>query len=38
MSEKQNVETVIIGGGAVGCGVAYSLAQVGKTDVLLCGG
>ena len=28
-------EFVIIGGGAVGCGVAYSLAKAGKTDVLL---
>lgn len=28
-------EFVIIGGGAVGCGVAYSLALAGKTDILL---
>lgn len=28
-------EYVIVGGGAVGCGVAYSLAMAGKTDVLL---
>jgi glycine/D-amino acid oxidase-like deaminating enzyme len=28
-------EIVIIGGGAIGCGVAYSLARAGKTDVLL---
>jgi len=28
-------EIVIIGGGAVGCGVAQSLARHGKTDVLL---
>ncbi len=28
-------EIVIIGGGAVGCAVAYSLAKAGKTDVLL---
>jgi sarcosine dehydrogenase len=28
-------EFVVIGGGAVGCGVAYSLAKAGKTDVLL---
>jgi len=26
---------VIIGGGAVGCGVAYSLAEAGLTDILL---
>ena len=28
-------EIVIIGGGAIGCGVAYSLASAGKSDVLL---
>jgi glycine/D-amino acid oxidase-like deaminating enzyme len=28
-------EIVIIGGGAVGCGVAYSLAEAGKKDILL---
>jgi glycine/D-amino acid oxidase-like deaminating enzyme len=26
---------VIIGGGAVGCGIAYALAKAGKTDVLV---
>jgi glycine/D-amino acid oxidase-like deaminating enzyme len=31
----QGYEVVIIGGGAVGCGVAYSLARAGITDVLL---
>jgi glycine/D-amino acid oxidase-like deaminating enzyme len=31
----QHAEIVIIGGGAVGCAVAYSLAKAGKTDVLL---
>lgn len=35
MSGNQQAEIVIIGGGAVGCGVAYSLAQAGKKDVLL---
>ena len=35
MTSSTNAEIVIIGGGAVGCGVAYSLAQAGKTDVLL---
>lgn len=30
-----HAETVIIGGGAVGCGVAYALAQRGMTDVAL---
>src|SRR4029077_9429599 len=28
-------EIIIIGGGAVGCGVAYALAKAGKTDLLL---
>jgi len=31
----QQAEIVVIGGGAVGCAVAYSLAKAGKTDVLL---
>lgn len=31
----EQAEIVIIGGGAVGCGVAYSLAQAGKRDILL---
>src|SRR5262245_892838 len=31
----QHVEIVVIGGGAVGCAVAYSLTKAGKTDVLL---
>lgn len=35
MSDTERAEIVIIGGGAVGCGVAYSLAEAGKTDVLL---
>ena len=35
MTSSTNAEIVIIGGGAVGCGVAYSLAQAEKTDVLL---
>ena len=30
-----DTEIVIIGGGAVGCGVAYSLARAGKRDILL---
>ncbi|MCI0335718.1 MAG: FAD-binding oxidoreductase [Planctomycetes bacterium] len=34
-SGSQSAEFVIIGGGAVGCAVAYSLAKAGKTDVLL---
>lgn len=32
---QQQAEIVIIGGGAVGCAVAYCLAKAGKTDVLL---
>jgi glycine/D-amino acid oxidase-like deaminating enzyme len=35
MTQLSNAEFVIIGGGAVGCGVAYALAKAGKTDILL---
>src|SRR5712692_1870349 len=35
MNQIQDAEIVIIGGGAVGCGVAYSLARAGKSDILL---
>lgn len=35
MNELPDAEIIIIGGGAVGCGVAYALAQAGKTDILL---
>ena len=35
MSLFAESEIVIIGGGAIGCGVAYSLARAGKSDVLL---
>jgi glycine/D-amino acid oxidase-like deaminating enzyme len=35
MTELSDAEIVIVGGGAVGCGVAYSLAQAGKSDILL---
>ena len=35
MPDTNQAEIVVIGGGAVGCGVAYSLAKAGKTDVLL---
>src|SRR3954471_15756884 len=35
MSKLPDSEFIIIGGGAVGCGVAYALAKAGKTDVLL---
>jgi len=33
--KSSDAEFIIIGGGAVGCGVAYSLARAGKTDILL---
>ena len=35
MTKLENAEFIIIGGGAVGCGVAYALARMGKTDILL---
>ena len=35
MSLFAESEIVIIGGGAIGCGVAYSLAEAGKSDILL---
>jgi len=35
VTEIQRAEIVIIGGGAVGCGVAHSLAAAGHSDVLL---
>lgn len=31
----KSAEYVVIGGGAVGCGVAYSLAKAGETDVVV---
>jgi len=34
-SLPKSVEIVIVGGGAVGCGAAYALAEAGHTDVLL---
>jgi glycine/D-amino acid oxidase-like deaminating enzyme len=35
MSDLPNAEVVIIGGGAIGLGVAYALARAGKNDILL---
>ncbi|MGF1608958.1 MAG: NAD(P)/FAD-dependent oxidoreductase [Kiloniellales bacterium] len=35
MVMTDQAEIVVIGGGAVGCGVAYHLAKAGKRDVLL---
>src|SRR5947207_2504707 len=34
-NQLPDAEIIIIGGGAVGCGVAYALAKAGKTDILL---
>ena len=35
MIPPQRAQTVIVGGGAVGCAVAYSLAEAGRKDVLV---
>jgi glycine cleavage system aminomethyltransferase T/glycine/D-amino acid oxidase-like deaminating enzyme len=35
MTLPSHVQTVIVGGGIVGCSVAYHLAKLGRTDVLL---
>ncbi|MCI0539702.1 MAG: FAD-binding oxidoreductase [Verrucomicrobiales bacterium] len=35
MTQLSNSEIIIIGGGAVGCGVAYALAKAGQTGLLL---
>jgi glycine/D-amino acid oxidase-like deaminating enzyme len=35
MSDLTDSEIIIVGGGAIGCGVAYALAKAGHTDVLL---
>ena len=35
MPHPTQADIVIIGGGAVGCGVAYSLAKAGRTDVVV---
>ncbi len=35
MTDLSDAEIVVVGGGAVGCGVAYSLAKAGKPDVLV---
>jgi 4-methylaminobutanoate oxidase (formaldehyde-forming) len=35
MNLLSDAEFIVIGGGAVGCGVAYSLAKAGHTDILL---
>src|SRR6186713_1734478 len=35
MSQLPDAEIVVVGGGAIGCGVAYALAKAGKSDILL---
>ena len=35
MTQLSNADIIIIGGGAVGLGIAYALAKAGKTDILL---
>src|SRR6266850_2234065 len=35
MTQLPSAEIIIIGGGAIGCGVAYALAKAGQTDLLL---
>ena len=35
MAELRDAEIVVVGGGAIGCAVAYRLAEAGKRDVLL---
>jgi len=35
MDELNDAEIVIVGGGAIGCAVAYRLAEAGRADVLL---
>jgi glycine/D-amino acid oxidase-like deaminating enzyme len=35
MAELADAEIVIVGGGAIGCAVAFRLAEAGRTDVLL---
>ena len=35
MAELQDAEIVIIGGGIVGCSIAYQLSRMGKKDVLV---
>ncbi|MGH8722646.1 MAG: NAD(P)/FAD-dependent oxidoreductase, partial [Burkholderiales bacterium] len=35
MADLEDAEIVIVGGGAIGCAIAFRLAEAGKTDVLL---
>src|SRR5258705_458768 len=34
-NQLPDAEYIVIGGGAIGCGVAYALAKAGKRDILL---
>src|SRR5215471_14976730 len=35
MQSVADADIIIVGGGAIGCGVAYSLARAGRKDILL---
>src|SRR5688500_9226869 len=35
MNQLPNSEMIVVGGGAIGCAVAYALAKAGVTDVLV---
>src|SRR5262245_60854392 len=35
MTSLPSAEFVVVGAGAVGCGVAYALAKAGKTDIVV---
>ena len=35
MTSPQSAQTVIVGGGAAGCAVAYSRAEAGYKDILV---
>jgi sarcosine dehydrogenase len=35
MDQRQDAEIIIIGGGIIGCSIAYHLARMGKSDVIV---
>ena len=35
MAELRDTEIVVVGGGAIGCAIAYRLTEAGKSDVLV---